>query len=114
MRRRCSVIAQPKLLLRIHLSPLKMSGAAIDMRLPSRRTNILDTAWRLVVEDLVDLFKRLAGRLGEEEEDMHEHAEAEDSEEEIDFPADVLECWGYEVAKCEVELDFVLEQQNLE
>lgn len=92
-----------KLLLWIHLAPLHTSRMSINMCLPGRRTNILDTAWRGVIEDLLDFLKRLLARFWEQEEDMEEHGYAEDAEDDVDFPSDVCECRWNEVSKCEIE-----------
>jgi hypothetical protein len=92
-----------ELLFRIHLPSLQSSCAGIDVCLPGWRTNILETAWRGIIEDLLDLLEGLLAGLGEEEEHVEEHRYAEDSEYDVDFPSDVGKCGRDEVGESEVE-----------
>lgn len=92
-----------KLLLGIHLTPLHPSRTGINVSLPSRCTKILDTAWRAVIEDLLDFLKGLLASFGEDEEDVDEHQHAEDAEDDVDFPSDICECGRHEVREGEIE-----------
>lgn len=56
-------------------------------RLPGGRANVLNAVG--VLEDLLNLLKRLAGRLGEHEEDVDKHAHVEDGKDEVGAPLDV-------------------------
>lgn len=73
------------------------------MGLPGWRPEILDAARGGVVEDLLDLLQKLLGRLGKQEVDVPKHSEAEDGEDDVDLPLDVLEPGWHEVRKGEVE-----------
>ena len=90
-------------LLGIHLASLHSSCAGINVCLPSWRTNILETARRGVIEDLLDLLEGLLTGLGEEEEHVEEHCYAEDAEYDVDFPSDVGKCGRDEVGESEVK-----------
>ena len=92
----------PQLLLITHLALLFPQIATINMCLPRRRPNILDRARRAVEEYSLHFLERLPCRLGEEEEDVDEHADAEDAEEDVHSPFDVGECGRDEVGECEV------------
>jgi len=92
-----------KLLLGIHLPSLQTSSMSIHVGLPSRRTEILETAWCAIIKDLLNLLERLLAGFGEEEEDVEEHGYAEYTEYNVDFPADVGKCRGDEVGQCKVE-----------
>ena len=72
-----------------------------DMRLPSRRTDVLRSV--RVREELFHFFKRLASRLREHEEHMNPHGNAENPEKDIGLPFDVLERRRHEIAKREIE-----------
>lgn len=87
----------PKLLLITNLAPLQLSRPSINMRLPRRRPNILNTTRRAIIKDLFNFFEGLLGGFREEEEYVDEHGDAEDAEDDVDFPSDVGECWGDEV-----------------
>ena len=80
---------------------LQRDPARGDVRAPRRRPNKFDPA--RVLEDIDDLLERLAGRLGEHEEGVDEHADAEDAEHDVGAPLDVDERRRHEVAEGEVE-----------
>lgn len=78
------------------------SGAGV-MGLPGRGSEELDAAGLGVIEDLVDLLEGLIGGLGEDEEDVDEHGGAEDGEEDVSPPGDLLKRRGHEVGEGKVE-----------
>ncbi len=92
-----------ELLFRIHLTSLQSSCAGIDVCLPGWCTNILETARRGIIEDLLHLLEGLLAGFGEEEEHVEEHCYAEDTEHDVDFPSDVGKCGRDEVGESEVE-----------
>ena len=92
-----------ELLFGIQLTALKADGVLVDVGLPSGRSEISDAPRGGVIEDLLDLLKKLLGGLGEQEEHVPEHAEAEDGEDNVHLPFDVLKPWWHEVRKGEVE-----------
>ena len=88
-------------------------------------TNLVSLPWlHISIEDQVDLLKRPALSLGVHEEHMNSHDAAEDSEDNISLPLDVVEGRGNEVRQGEVEnpvgrgrdtntLGSVLQRENL-
>lgn len=72
------------------------------LRLPGGNANVLD-AIDLVGEDGLNLFQRLASRLGEHKEDVEEHGRAEDGEDKVRLPLDVDKRGGNEVGESKVE-----------
>lgn len=92
-----------KLLLGIHLTSLHASSSHVNMSLPRRRSKVLEATWGRVIEDLLDLFKRLLRRLWEQEEDVDEHGDTEDAEDDVHLPTDVCKRRWHEVCKSEVE-----------
>lgn len=75
--------------------------ARSDARLPRQRPYVLGP--ERIRKHILDLLERLARRLGEREEDVHEHGEVEDAEDDVGFPLDVFEGGRDEVAEGEVE-----------
>ncbi len=92
-----------ELLFRIHLTSLQSSCAGVDVCLPGWRTNILETARRGIIEDLLHLLERLLASLGKEEEHVEEHCYAEDTEHDVDFPSDAGKCGRDEISESKVE-----------
>jgi len=92
-----------KLLLGIHLAPLDAPRASVDVGLPSWSADILDAAWSGVIKDLLNFFEGFLASLREQEEHVEEHCNAEDAEDNVDFPSDVGECWWHKVSQSEVE-----------
>ena len=90
------------ILLEVELARLiGKSMPSADVSLPGGCAYVLDAIG--IGEDVVDLFECLASRFGEHEEHMHEHGGAEDAEDDVGLPLDVLEGWWNKVAKSEVE-----------
>lgn len=77
-------------------------GAGVPC-LPGRLANELDGTGLGVVKDVRDLLEGLVGRLGEHEEHVPEHAEAEDSKQDVGLPGDVCKCGWHKVGKGKVE-----------
>lgn len=67
--------------------------------LPGRGADVPDTVG--VLEHLVDLLQRLAGRFGEHEKNVDGHGGAEDAEDDVGLPSDAHEGGRDEVAKGE-------------
>lgn len=70
-------------------------------RLPSRCTKVLEAV--RVLKHLLDLLQRLAGRLGEQQEDMDEHGRVEDGKHDVRAPLDVGKRLGHEQPQRRVE-----------
>jgi hypothetical protein len=76
-------------LLRIQMSLFSPTRSIIlNTRLPSRHTSH---------EHFLDIFKRFARRLGEEEESVNSHSSTKDAEDEVNAPLDVDESGWDEV-----------------
>jgi hypothetical protein len=56
-----------------------------------------------VIEDVFDLLKRLLRGFWEEEEHMDEHGYTEDTEDDVNLPADIRESRGHEISQSKVE-----------
>jgi hypothetical protein len=70
------------------------SAAVLNLGLPG---------WNASHEHLLHILKSLSSCLGEEEESVDSHGEAEDTEDDVDAPLDVDEGGWDEVGKGEVE-----------
>ena len=92
-----------KLLLWIQLASLHTSCMRIYMRLPGWCSQKLDASRRTIVEDLLYFFERFLSCFWEQEQNVDEHRHTEDTEDDVDFPADIGECGRHEVGECEVE-----------
>lgn len=79
----------------INLALLNLSDAfEVNSSLPS---------WLFGKEHVLDLFKSLACRLGEEKERMDCHGDREDSKDEVGFPLDIDKGRRREITKSEVK-----------
>lgn len=78
-----------------------LSRRSLDLSLPSRRAEVLDTIG--ILEHGLGLFKGLSSRLGEEEEDVDECCDVEHAEDDVGLPLDVREGRGHEHAEDCVE-----------
>lgn len=97
-----ALMARHSCLLVAHVTNLRTTDVLVlDARLPRRDA---------LEEHLFNIFKGLAGRLGETEEGVDGHGSAEDTEDDIDFPLDVDEGRRDEVAALNVKC--VLSQRN--
>ena len=84
------------------LTPLTFTDVAVlYTRLPSRGANILGTV--KILKHVAGFLQSLAGRLGEEQEDVDEHGSVEDIEDNVRLPLDSRECRWHEQAQCRVE-----------
>ena len=84
------------------LTPLTFTDVAVlYTRLPGRGANILGTVG--ILKHVASLLQSLAGRLGEEQEDVDEHGSVEDTEDNVRLPLDSGECRWHEQAQCRVE-----------
>jgi len=84
-----------KTLLVINLATLSTASVAVfNPSLPSGNSSH---------EHLLNILKRLSSRLGEQEERVDSHGEAEDTEDDVDAPLDVDESGWDEVGEGEVE-----------
>jgi hypothetical protein len=82
-------------LLVVNLATLSTTSAAVlNLGLPG---------WNTSHEHFLHIFKSLSSCLGEEEESVDSHGEAEDTEDDVDAPLDVDEGGWDEVGKGEVE-----------
>lgn len=70
-------------------------------RLPGRRAEVLEPV--RILKHLLDLLERLAGRLGEQQEDVDEHGGVEHREDDVGAPLDVGERLGHEQTQRGVE-----------
>lgn len=93
----------PKFLLRTNFTSLHSRCVPINPRLPSRSSDIPDTARGSVVEDCINFFQSLHGCFGEEEEYVDECCRHKDAEDNVHFPADVRERWWDEVGESKVK-----------
>ena len=66
--------------------------------LPCWSTNVLDGAWVIICEDILNLLERFSRGFWEEEVGVDKHGNTEDTEEDVDFPLDVLESWWDKVS----------------
>ena len=93
---------KPRRLLLVHLATLQPDRLARhDARLPRQGANVPGP--RRVRKHVLDLLERLARRLREREEDVHQHGQVEDAEDDVRLPLDVDESGRDEVAEGEVE-----------
>ena len=95
--------ARSNLLLCINLAALKAASVLINMSLPSWSTKVLERAWSRIIKDVFNFLEWLLGSFGKEEEGVDEHGCAENTEHNVDFPADVGKGRRNEVSQCEVE-----------
>jgi len=89
-------------LLSIHLASLHSSRPLrSDPRLPCRRPDILRSV--RIGKEFLDFFECLASSLGEHEEHVYKHCQAEYAKYEVGLPFDVYKCGRDEVAERKVE-----------
>lgn len=89
-------------LLLIHHPALQQQGLARhDVRLPRQRPHIPGS--QRIRKHILHLLQRLPRRLGEGEEDVHQHREIEHPEDDVRLPFYIHKSGRHEVAQGEIE-----------
>lgn len=85
-----------------NIAPFNLSHARSSLLgLPRRRANVRQSVG--IFEDELHLLESLASSLGEEEGDVNQHAEVENTEDNVHLPTNGFERRGNERSQCGVE-----------
>ena len=79
----------------------RRSPLVFNMSPPCRSSDVFGAGW--VGKQVLDLFERLTGGLGEYEENMNKHTRTERAEDLVGSLLDIDKRWRNKVTQCEVE-----------